>query len=68
MVQRVLTDNAFVYRRSLAFRTAVLGSGARQHFTQPWRPQTNGQVERFNRTLLDERAHVRPYNSNQGRT
>ncbi len=59
VVQRVLTDNAFVYRRSLRFRSAVRESGAMQRFTQPWRPQTNGKVERFNRTLLKEWAYDR---------
>jgi transposase InsO family protein len=67
-VQRVLTDNAFAYRKSVAFRTAVSGSGAVQRFIQPRRPQTNGKVERFNRTLLEEWAYVRPYTSNQRRT
>ena len=38
-VQRVLTDNAQVYRRSFAFRAAVLESGAVQRFTQPRHPQ-----------------------------
>jgi transposase-like protein len=67
VVQSVLTDNAYAYRNSLAFRTAVLESGAVQRFIRPHRPQTNGKVERFNRTLLEEWAYVRPYTSNQGR-
>jgi hypothetical protein len=67
-VQRVLTDNAFAYPNSVAFRTAVLESGAVQRFIRPRRPQTNGKMERFNRTLLKEWAYVRPYLSKQTRS
>ncbi len=38
-VQRVLTDNAFAYRNSVAFHTAVSESGAVQRFIQPRRPR-----------------------------
>jgi transposase InsO family protein len=67
-VRRVLTDNAWAYRHSTSFRAAVLASGAEQRFIRPHRPQTNGKVERFNRTLLEEWAYVRPYTSNDGRS
>lgn len=66
-VERVLTDNAMAYRNSVAFRAAIAEGGATQRFTRPRRPQTNGKVERFNRTLLEEWAYVRLYASNQER-
>jgi transposase InsO family protein len=67
-IQRVLTDNALAYRRSAQVKAAVAELGAVQRFCRPYRPQTNGKVERFNRTLLAEWAYLRPYASNQERT
>jgi transposase InsO family protein len=67
-VERVLTDNAKSYRLSRAFQAAVHQLGASQRFTRPYRPQTNGKAERFNRTLLEEWAYARPYTSNDQRT
>lgn len=66
-IQRVMTDNHFSYRRSKDFRAAVVELGARQLFIPLYSPQVNGKVERFNRTLLEEWAYVRPYDSNAER-
>ena len=59
-VDAVLTDNAFAYRFR---RFAEALDGVEHRFTRPYRPQTNGKVERFHRTLAEEWAYVRPYNS-----
>jgi Integrase core domain len=67
-VERVMTDNAKAYRDAHAFREAARLLGVRQVFTRSHRPQTNGKVERFNRTLLEEWAYVRPYLTNEQRT
>jgi transposase InsO family protein len=64
-IERVLTDNAFAYRGR--HFTAALGT-IEHTFIRPRRPQTNGKVERFNRTLLDEWAYVRVYRSETART
>jgi transposase InsO family protein len=49
------------------FTAALAASGAVHKRTRPYRPQTSGKVERFNRTLLTEWAYVRVYVSNQQR-
>ncbi|WP_405670946.1 IS481 family transposase [Streptomyces sp. NBC_01530] len=67
-IERVLTDNAWPYRKSFAWREALADLDAAGKLTRAYRPQTNGKVERFNRTLLDEWAYLRPYTSNQERT
>ncbi|ROQ63721.1 transposase IS481 family protein [Streptomyces sp. 840.1] len=67
-IERVLTDNAWAYRKGLAWKQALGDIGATGKLTRPYRPQTNGKVERFNRTLADEWAYLRPYTSNDERT
>lgn len=64
-VKRVLTDNGSCYR-SRTFAEA-LGTGIKHKFTRPYRPQTNGKVERYNRTMLEEWAYARPYRSDAER-
>lgn len=58
-VKRVLTDNGSCYRSTVF--AAALGEQVTHKRTQPYRPQTNGKVERFNRTLLEEWAYAQPY-------
>ncbi|QKT08320.1 IS481 family transposase [Gordonia sp. X0973] len=58
-VTAVMTDNGACYR-SHAFADA-LGPTIKHKWTRPYRPQTNGKVERFNRTLAAEWAYARPY-------
>ncbi|WP_435240276.1 IS481 family transposase, partial [Streptomyces sp. YPW6] len=66
-VERVLTDNGSCYKSKL-FTQALTTDGIAHKRIRPYRPQTNGKVERFNRTLLEEWAYLRPYTSNTERT
>ena len=65
-VERTLTDNASAFRSHMFARTAST-LDIKLKKTRPYRPQTNGKVERFNRTLMEEWAYDRPYSSNQER-
>jgi transposase InsO family protein len=63
-VRKVLTDNGSCYR-SKTFKAAL---GEIEHRrTRPYRPQTNGKVERFHRTLADEWAYAQLYRSDAER-
>jgi len=66
-VSEVMTDNALYYRRSEAFQGALRHRDIRHIRTRPYRPQTNGKAERFNRTLAEEWAYKRIYTTNQQR-
>ena len=66
-IERVLTDNAKAYAESVVVAETAAGLGIRLKRTRPYRPQTNGKVERFNKTLLDEWAYARLYRSNNQR-
>jgi transposase InsO family protein len=65
-IDRVLTDNGSCYR-SKKWAVAMKNTDCIHKRTRPYRPQTNGKVERFNRTLLHEWAYARPYASEQQR-
>ena len=61
-IERVLTDNGACYR-SNAWATACAHASIVHKRTRPYRPQTNGKVERFHRILLEEWAYIRPWHS-----
>ena len=65
-VTAVMTDNGSCYR-SHAFADA-LGETVKHKWTRPYRPQANGKVERFNRTLAAEWAYASTYTSENERT
>ena len=67
-VQEILTDNALNYRKSADFAEVVDAYHLKHRFTQPYRPQTNGKAEAFNKTLQREWAYLRPYTSESDRT
>lgn len=58
----MLSDNGSCYR-SCAWRQACTDFGIKPKRTQPYRPQTNGKLERFQRTLAEGFAYARFYGS-----
>ena len=65
-VTRVLTDNGSCYRSKL-WKSTLTTAGIKPKRTRPYRPQTNGKVERFHRTLADEWAYAKAYSSEHAR-
>jgi len=67
-VQRLMTDNAFAYVKNRSLRELLATRGIRHLTTQPYRPRTNGKVERFHQTMAREWAYGRAYHSHHDRT
>ncbi|WP_205215212.1 IS481 family transposase [Amycolatopsis albispora] len=59
-VERVLSDNGSAYR-SHTYRGTCTELGITPKRTRPYRPQTNGKIERFHRTLAEGWAYARYY-------
>lgn len=64
-VKAIMTDNGPCYRRG--YRGFLADRGIAHVPIRPYRPQTNGKVERFNRTLSWEWAYAAPFSSNAER-
>jgi transposase InsO family protein len=60
--ERVITDNGACYR-SRDWHTACAATNTTVKKTRPYRPQTNGKVERYHRILLEEWAYIRAWRS-----
>lgn len=66
IVERVLSDNGSAYR-SHPWRDTCADLGITPKKTRPYRPQTNGKIERFHRTMADGWAFRKFYNSESSR-
>ncbi len=65
--RRLMTDNAWAYTRGRAFRELLARRGIQHLTTKPYRPRTNGKVERFHQTMAKEWAYGLVYSSHRDR-
>jgi transposase InsO family protein len=65
-IERVLSDNGSCYR-SFLWRETCTELGINHKRTRPYRPQTNGKIERFHRTMADGWAFKKLYSSESAR-
>jgi transposase InsO family protein len=65
--KRLMTDNGWAYVKSRELRRLLERRGIRHLTTQPYRPRTNGKVERFHQTMAHEWAHGLVYQSHRQR-
>jgi transposase InsO family protein len=66
--KRLMTDNAFAYVKNRSLRELLARRGIRHLTTQPYRPRTNGKVERFHQTMAREWAYGLSYRSHHQRS
>lgn len=64
--ERVLSDNGSAYVSHL-WRDTCAELGIKHSRTRPFRPQTNGKIERFHRTMSDGWGYARCYQSESER-
>jgi transposase InsO family protein len=65
--KRLMTDNGWQYARSRELRLLLERRQIRHLKTQPYRPRTNGKVERFHQTMAREWAYGLVYRSHRER-
>jgi transposase InsO family protein len=67
VTERVMTDNAWIYVKSRDLRRLLDRNEIRHLTTKPYRPRTNGKVERFHQTMAREWAYGLVYASHRER-
>jgi transposase InsO family protein len=66
-IERLMTDNAYSYRRGRRLRELLTAQRTRHLFIRPHCPWQNGKVERLNRTLQTEWAYHQVFTTNDER-
>jgi transposase InsO family protein len=67
VAKRLMTDNGFSYVKNRSLRELLARHGIRHLTTEPYRPRTNGKVERFHQTMAREWAYGLSYRSHRQR-
>jgi len=65
--RRLMSDNAFTYTKNRSLRELLARREIRHLTTRPYRPRTNGKVERFHQTMAREWAYGLSYRSSDAR-
>jgi len=68
IAKRLMTDNAWIYVRSRAVGELLARNEIRHLTTKPYRPRTNGKVERLHQTMAREWAYGLTYRSHRERS
>jgi len=67
VAKRLMTDNGFSYIKNRSLRELLAERAIRHLTTEPYRPRTNGKVERFHQTMGREWAYGLSYRSHHDR-
>ena len=67
VAERLMTDNAFAYIHNRTLRELLADRAIRHIRTRPYKPRTNGKVERYQQTLQREWAYAMEYASSEAR-
>ena len=62
-----MTDNAWIYVKGRDLKRLLERNQIRHLTTKPYRPRTNGKVERFHQTMAREWAYGLVYHSHRER-